>query len=140
MGCAFTAELSAADLHIFRTQRIWPLPGDGRGWVRFPCNVETVCATSLTIPGEHSAARVLSVSSRSIGLLLPCEFEPATLLYFQVPGMEEGPHSKLLLRVVRTVEHSNGDWFHGCEFTEPLGDEILLTLLGDRPDPESDRQ
>jgi hypothetical protein len=128
VGCAFTAELSNADLQIFRAQRVRPPLGDGRRWVRFPCNVETVCATSLMTPGERVAARVLNVSSGGIGLLLPCEFEPGTLLHFQVPGADEGPARKLLLRVVRTVEHSNGDWFHGCEFAEQLSDEILESL------------
>jgi hypothetical protein len=133
VGCAFTAELSSADLRIFRVQRLRALPWDGRRWVRFPCNVETVCATSLTTPGERSAARVLNVSSGGMGLLLPCEFEAGTLLHFQVPGSDEGPERKLLLRVIRTVEHSNGDWFHGCEFAEQLSEDVLLSWLDELP-------
>ena len=140
IGCAFAAELSPAELRLFRGQRVRPPLGDGRRWLRFPCNVETVCATALTTPGERSAARVLNVFSGGIGLLLPCEFEPGTLLHLQVPGAEEGPDRKLLLRVVRTVEHSNGDWFHDCEFAEQLRDEVLLALLGDQPGPEPARE
>ena len=129
VGCAFTMDLVDADLKLFQAERARPAPGDGRRWMRFPCNVETVCTTCLTVPGERSAARILNISAGGIGLLLPCQFDPGTLLYFEMPAHPGRMPRKLLVRVVRAFERTNGDWFLGCEFAQQLREDEVLALL-----------
>lgn len=129
IGCAFTAELSDAELKLFHAERVRPPAGDGRRWVRFPCNVETVCYTWVTAPGEQCAARILNISAGGIGLLLPCQFEGGTLLLFKVPGSPAQAPQSMLVRVVRCIEQDNGDWFLGCEFVEKLSDDEVRALL-----------
>ncbi len=126
VGCAFISELDDAELRLFRAARVKPDGADGRRWVRFPCNVETVCFGGGTAPGERVNARVVNISAGGIGLLLPCQFEEGTLLHFELPGAEA---RKVLVRVVRALDHANGDWFLGCEFAERLGDDEVRALL-----------
>jgi hypothetical protein len=129
IGCAFTAELTDDELRLFQAQRVRPAGADGRRWVRFPCNVETVCYTSETAPGERRPARVVNISPGGIGLLLPCEFLQGTLLHFQLPADVAQPGREMLLRVVRAMEHASGYWFHGCEFAGRLREDDLRALL-----------
>jgi hypothetical protein len=129
VGCAFTAELTDDELRLFQAERIRPSEIDSRRWVRFPCNVETVCWTSETVPGEQRPARVVNISPGGIGLLLPCEFRQGTLLRFQMPTEATQPGREMLVRVVRAIEHATGYWFHGCEFANRLGDEELGLLM-----------
>lgn len=129
VGCAFTTELTDAELRLFQAERVRPATPDCRRWVRFPCNVETVCYTCQTAPGESRPARVVNVSAGGIGLLLPCDFAEGTLLHFQMPADMSQPGRAMLVRVVRTLPHAKGVWFLGCEFADRLGDEDLRRLL-----------
>ena len=129
VGCAFITELNDAQLQPFRAERLHPAQPDGRRWVRFPCNVETVCYASETAPGEQIRARVLNISPGGIGLLVPCQFEPGTLLHFEPPAPPGQPVLWILIRVVRAIEHTNGDWFLGCEFAHQLDPGELSALL-----------
>jgi hypothetical protein len=129
IGCAFTTELTDEELHLFQAQRQRPSGPDSRRWVRFPCNVETVCYTCQTVPGERRPARIVNVSPGGLGLLLPCEFPAGTLLHFQLPAQVDQPARELLVRVVRSLEHASRYWFHGCEFVHRLSDEELQELL-----------
>src|SRR5262249_11371350 len=61
VGCALTTELSNNDLEAFHTERARPPLQDCRAWVRFPCNLETVCYTAETAPGEQLPARLLNI-------------------------------------------------------------------------------
>jgi hypothetical protein len=128
-GCAFISELTDDELAQFKAQRLPPVGPDDRRWVRFPCNVETVCSTWETTPGEQVRARVLNVSPGGIGLLLPCQFERGTLLNFELPTVQGQPPKQMLVRVVRAMEHTRGDWFLGCELVQPLTAAELAELL-----------
>jgi hypothetical protein len=129
VGCAFISELSEAELQLFHAEAIRPPAGDGRRWLRFPCNVETVCYTCDTVPGERRPARILNISPGGIGLLLPCQFPAGILLHFELPAGSDQPARDLLVRVLRVIEHSPGMWFLGCEFASQLGEEELRSLL-----------
>jgi hypothetical protein len=131
VGCAFVRDLDPATLRPFRAERARSPAGDARRWRRFPCNVEAACAALDATPGEQSPAHVLDASAGGLRLLLPCEFGPGTLLRLALPGVA-GPAWPLLLRVVRTVGHANGDWTVGCEFADWLGTRELQVLLGPR--------
>lgn len=125
-GCAFVSELNESQLQIFQAYKIKPAAPDGRRWVRFPCNVETVCYTCETIPGERRPARILNISAGGIGLLVPCQFSSGALLHLELPAEAA---RLALIRIVRVVPHASGGWFHGCEFVDQLGSEELQDLV-----------
>jgi hypothetical protein len=128
IGCAFVRELDAGTLRDFQARRVQPRESNGRRWVRFPCDVETVCYSSDTAPGERVPARVLNISAGAVGLLLPCDFSPGSLLRLQLPSAGAA-EAGLLLRVVRVLPHTDSCWFLGCEFSERLSDDEVEALL-----------
>lgn len=128
VGCAFVSELDDARLQRLDAQRIRTAAGDPRRWVRFPCNVETVCTTCQSASGEQSPARILNVSPGGVGLLTPCEFDVGMLLDLDMPTGVAEPE-KLRVRVVRVVPHGYGNWFLGCEFVDRLTDAEVRACL-----------
>jgi hypothetical protein len=130
VGCAFAKELDDVSLRLLRAERVRAAGGDARRWVRFPCNVETVCQTCETAPGERRPARILNVSSGGVGLLLPCEFGEGTLLTFELPPADDQPPRQALVRVIRALEHGSAGWFLGCEFADQLSERELQSLVG----------
>lgn len=129
VGAAFVAELEDDLLAAFQAERRRSDGEDARRWVRFPCNVETVCWTSETAPGERRPARIVNVSPGGIALLLPCDFSQGTLLRFRPPAFPDRPDADLLVRVMRVAQHSHGWWFHGCEFVETIAEDDLKVLF-----------
>jgi hypothetical protein len=130
VGCAFIRELEAKTLRLFQAERTLAPAEDTRRWQRFPCNVEAVCSSLDTTAGEQSPARIVDVSAGGVGLLLPCEFGPGTLLRLLLPATA-GQTEPLLLRVARAAARPRRDWFLGCEFAERLDERELAALLGD---------
>lgn len=126
VGCAYVTELNDEELRDFQARAVRTDEGDCRRWTRFPCNVETVCYTAETAPGESRSGRVLNVSAGGVGLLLRCDFPVGTLLFFEMPGEAQRP---ILVRIVRVIEHAAGNWFLGCEFADQLSAEELQALV-----------
>jgi hypothetical protein len=129
VGCSFVRELDEAILQHFRVARVGSAAGDGRRWVRFPCNVETACYVLDSAPGEQSPARIVNISAGGMGLLLPCEFPAGTLLRLDLDGTAAHAAGEVLLRVIRVAGRDDGDWFMGCEFADQIGQEELERLL-----------
>jgi hypothetical protein len=129
VGCAFITELKDKDLCGFQAGAVRPSGPDCRSWTRFPCNVETVCYTCDTAPGECRAARILNISAGGIDLLLRCQFSEGTLLHFELPQEINRADPKILVRVIRVIEHGECNWVLGCEFVKQLRDEDLQALL-----------
>ncbi len=126
-SCAFVTELSAAELKLVRADAIRTKTADQRRWVRFPCQVETACYPSQT-PELRQPARIVNISAGGVGLLLPSRFEQGALLHFEIPAdAQPGPRMGLV-RVVHTMEHSAGTWYHGCEFAQQLSAEDLAAF------------
>jgi PilZ domain len=128
VGCALISEMSDEDLGRFHAARARPAATDCRAWVRFPCNVETVCYSVDTAPAEQLPARILNISAGGVGLLVPCQFESKTLLNLQLPPRPRQPGRKVLVRVVQGRPFGNGDWYLGCEFADRLTDAELEAL------------
>jgi hypothetical protein len=133
VGCAFVGELPEKEMHLFRAERRFAHEQDSRRWVRFPCDLETVCYTSETAPGERHTARIINVSPGGVGVLLRCEFGVGTLLYLDLPPELAHPQPRLLVRVVRVMEHSPGNWFLGCEFAHQLMLKEIKALVANPP-------
>lgn len=129
IGCAFAKELDDASLCLLRAERVRPAGGDARRWVRFPCNVETVCYTCEAAPGERRPARIVNISPGGVGLLLPCEFAAGTILSLELPSADGEAPRKVLVRVLRALENSTAGWFLGCEFADRLSEQELQTLV-----------
>jgi hypothetical protein len=128
VGCALVSELSDADLGAFQAERVRPAAPDCRAWLRFPCDIETICYSVDTVPGEHVPARILNISAGGVGLLLPCQFESRTLLNLQLPPEPGQQPRKVLVRVVQAKPHGKGDWFLGCEFADQLTEAEIDAL------------
>jgi hypothetical protein len=128
-GCAFVVELTDEELRVFQAQRLRPAIPDSRAWVRFPCNVETVCYSMDAAPGEQLPARLLNISSGGVGLVLPCQFESRTLLRLELPQKPCQPPRRVVVRVVQARPYAKGDWFLGCEFADALTDDEVAGLL-----------
>lgn len=129
VGCAFATEIADDELRLFDAGAVHPSGPDCRRWTRFPCNVETVCYTCDTAPGERRSGRILNISAGGIGLLLRCQFSEGTLLYFELPQEMNLADPKVLIRVVRVIEHNDGKWFLGCEFADRLDQDEVRSLV-----------
>jgi hypothetical protein len=128
VGCALIGELSDDDLRPFQAERARPAARDSRAWVRFPCNLETVCSSIDAAPGEELPARILDVSAGGVGLLVPCHIGSKTFLTLQLPPRPGRPGRRVPVRVVQARPYGTGDWFLGCEFADRLTDAELEAL------------
>jgi hypothetical protein len=122
IGCALVGELDDDVLTAFQASRVRPANSDCRAWVRFPCDIETVCHTVETTPGEQIPARILNVSAGGVGLLLPCQFETRTLLHLVLPAPMGVARPRILVRVVQARPDGHGNWYLGCEFVDQFSD------------------
>ncbi len=129
IGCAFVSELNEEHMRAFQAGAVHPAAPDCRRWTRFACNVETACYTSETAPGERRSGRILNISAGGVGLLLRCQFSAGTLLHFELPPEMNLAQSQVLVRVVRVVEQSDGNWLLGCEFADQLTDDEIRSVL-----------
>jgi hypothetical protein len=127
IGCSFVTELEDEVLRRFQAQRLRPAAPDSRAWVRFPCNVETVC-TALDPGGDRVPARILDISAGGLGLLAPCDFAPGALLHMPLPPAPAQPPRNVLLRIIRSQARAHGDWLLGCEFADRLTAQELDAL------------
>jgi hypothetical protein len=132
IGCALVGEMDEDGLKVFEAGRVRPANADCRAWVRFPCNIETVCRTVETVPGEQMPGRVVNVSAGGVGLLLPCQFETRTLLSLNLPGPRGQQPQRVLIRAVQARPHTQGNWYLGCEFVDRLEDEEIAVLIRDQ--------
>ena len=129
VGCAFVRELPDKYLRFFQAGAVHPSGPDCRRWTRFACNVETVCYTAETAPGERRSGRILNISAGGVGLVLRCQFSEGTLLHFELPPEMNLANPQILVRVVRVVPHGDGNWLLGCEFADQLTEDDLQALL-----------
>jgi hypothetical protein len=129
VGCAFVRELEDQHLRFFQASAVHPTRPDCRRWTRYPCNVETVCYTSDTAPGERRSGRILNISAGGIALMLRCEFSQGTLLHFELPQELNMANPNVLVRVVRVMGHSDGNWTLGCEFADHLNEDDFKALV-----------
>ncbi|HXG11215.1 MAG TPA: PilZ domain-containing protein [Gemmataceae bacterium] len=128
-GCAFSDELSDADLQAFGARRQKPIEEDQRAWVRFPCPVQASYQVIRGIESAPRPARVVDISACGIGLEVGRSLEVGTLLSLEMRGAGQETVLTILASVVRVTPQPDGCWRLGCNFIRELTEEELQALL-----------
>jgi hypothetical protein len=129
LGCAFSGELTDAELEAFRAHRARPGGDDSRAWVRFECDVPTICRDADHPDNDPVAARILNIAPGGLALLASTRWRKGNLLWLQFPGAPERPGRSVLVRVAESPREAGELWMHSCEFAFQLGEEDLQGLL-----------
>jgi hypothetical protein len=129
LGCAFSGELDDDELAAFRVERVRPAEGDCRAWVRFTCDVRTVCRDEANPAAGPVPVRVVDLAPGGVGLLVDGPMEQGTRLRLQLPDGPEGAPDGVLIRVVRSEAVQGGRWFVGCEVAEQLTNRDVSGLV-----------
>jgi hypothetical protein len=78
-------------------------------------------------------ALLYSIAADSLGLLLPVEPEPGTVLLIRVHARCRGGTLRQLVKVRNATQRPDGSWFIDCSLTPPLNaDELDLAVQLDR--------
>jgi PilZ domain len=98
-----------------------------RAWVRFPSDQEISCE-----PVGANAfwlGRVRDASRGGIALIVPRQFHPGTILSVELLLIKADGPRRLVVRVVRARQETNGWWLIGCAFARPLSEQQLQAFL-----------
>jgi hypothetical protein len=127
VGCAFGSQLREHELQAFQVTPLQPAESDFRAWVRFPCDVETVCREATPQNDEKFVVRVQEVSPTGIRLLAPRRYERDTLLNMEVPGVVPVGASRrcVQVRVVTDRPFNSKEWLLSCELADQISDQEL---------------
>jgi hypothetical protein len=125
VGCAFGSQLRDHELQAFQAKPLRPTESDFRAWVRFPCDVETVCREAAPQNDESFVVRVQEVSPTGMRLLAPRRFERDTLLKVEIPGSVGAPRRCVLVRVVTDRPFNSDEWVLGCGLADQISDQEL---------------
>jgi hypothetical protein len=129
LGCTFSQEMSAADLHAFGAARTRPAQPDLRAWERYPCNVQAACQTVSAPEEEPWSARVLDVSPAGMALAADRVVDTGALLSVVLRGPHSGEPLTILACVVHVGQRPEGGCILGCNFIRELSDADLQQLL-----------
>jgi hypothetical protein len=104
-------------------------PANRRAFVRYQCGPATPGRLSLVDGEEWQRAWVLDLSLGGVGLLLQRPLENGLTLILHLRSDSRQQTYPLRARVVHASRQPDGDWVVGCEFEEPLTDDVLDALL-----------
>jgi hypothetical protein len=89
-----------------------------------PVNCQPAAARS---DGDSTwAGTIRDLSRGGLGLILERRFEPGTVLFIELPGLDG---RTLLARVANITRLPQGSWLLGCAFSSKLGDEEVQRLV-----------
>jgi serine/threonine protein kinase len=103
--------------------------------VRYPCNLETACNRGTSIHAEVKGPKdtwegtVQNLAITGIGVVLNRRFEPDTILSVVLCSADGCLSRDVEMRVIRVRRKTQGSWFHGCIFAEPLSKDELRKFL-----------
>jgi hypothetical protein len=109
-----------------------------RAWVRYASDLEASCRPTGAMKDSGWPAKVLNVSAGGLALLLRHRFRSETPLVIEVRRPADGEPYQLTVRVVHSravLADGSYGWLIGCEFAQPLNEDELHALLGDRREP-----
>jgi serine/threonine protein kinase len=103
--------------------------------VRYPCGLETACDRGTSIhpgmkgPKDIWEGTVRNLSVNGIAVVLKRRFEPDTILSVALCSSDGRLSKEVEMRVTRVRHETDGSWFHGCIFAEPLSKDELRKFL-----------
>jgi hypothetical protein len=124
-GCAFASELGDDELRAFKAERVRPTEPEVRAWVRFTCDVKTVCRAVAPARDQTWPVRVLDASPGGLSLLSPRQCERGVILGVEAPGTAMPRARPVLVRVVHDRPCSANEWILGCELAEQISAQEL---------------
>jgi len=108
------------------TRSLKPASVERRASVRHVCDLEAVSRPLESPDALCWGARVKSVSTRGMALVLCYPFKAGALLAVEMTHQRQ-PGSQLV-KVVHVADQSDGTWLLGCEFVNPLSEAELTAL------------
>src|SRR5262245_13600751 len=114
---------------------------DRRGAERLESGQQATCQPAHDADHPGWQAPIRDVSAHGIGLLLPEELKPGTIVNIHVDPGDGMADPGLLARVVHTTSQPEGDWLVGCAFILELDNATLRSYQAARirPDPNDCR-
>ena len=100
-----------------------PAVGERRASVRHVCNLEAVSRPLESPDALCWGARLKSISTGGMGLLLCYPFKVGAFLTVELAATPKA--RALLVKVVHVTDQSDGTWLLGCEFVHPLSEAEL---------------
>ena len=99
---------------------------DRRIWVRYPCDAELTCQPAHGAePTQRLAARARNISLGGISLVVCQPFQPGNMLTIEIPGSTPQSSTTVLACVIHVINHTEGEWILGCNFSAELtADEL----------------
>ena len=110
---------------------------ENRKLCRFPCNLEATCETIEGTPPAHisSPVTVLNLSTSGVCLAVSRQFQQGAVLFLKLPNPNKTYWCGRSARVMHT-QSLPAKLLLGCQFTVPITESELHTLLGHVPAPE----
>jgi hypothetical protein len=119
------------------SENISPETTERRAWVRYVCELLTICQPTNLPTKEALLARVRNISRGGASLVIDQKFENGTILSVELPGPDGEPMCSLLACVIHAISQTGGDWSLGCSFVRELNDNDLHPY-GAKQQPTSD--
>ncbi len=104
---------------------------------RFPCNLEATCETIEGTPPAHvsSPVTVMNLSTSGVCLAVSRQFQQGAVLFLKLPNPIKTYWCGRSARVMHT-QSLPCKLLLGCQFSVPITESELHTLLGHVPAPE----
>ncbi|HEV3119937.1 MAG TPA: PilZ domain-containing protein [Gemmataceae bacterium] len=102
-----------------------PATEERRAWLRYICDLVTVCRPSEHSGSEPLLARIRNISRGGVNLLVDQGFPSGSILSVELPAEDGNPQCTLLACVIHATPHAGGDWALGCSFVRELADDDL---------------
>jgi PilZ domain-containing protein len=98
---------------------------------RFPCDLEPICHEQGSGRGEWVALGVHNISATGIGLVVPHQLRPGTVLVIRLTSSTRAVSRPLVVRVMHATAQGNGSWLTGAVFVRRLSPQGLRELLSE---------
>jgi len=110
---------------------------ENRKLSRFPCNLEATCETIEGTPPAHisSPVTVMNLSTSGVCLAVSRQFQQGAVLFLKLANPNKTYWCGRSARVIHT-QSLPAKLLLGCQFTVPITESELHTLLGHGPAPE----
>jgi hypothetical protein len=110
-----------------------PLPkhswSNRRAFVRYQCGPATPGRVLVADVQEWQRAWIIDLSLGGVGLLLSRPLEMGLDLVLHLRSDSQKRKFELTARVAHASRQPDGDWVIGCEFLQPVTDDVLDALL-----------